>query len=78
VSIRGHTDSAPWSANAGTNNWRLSVERADVTRNFLEFRGVSAERFARIEGVADREPYIAKNGLDPRNRRISITLGWRQ
>jgi chemotaxis protein MotB len=78
VSIRGHTDSAPWSAQAGTNNWRLSVERADVTRNFLEFRGVSADRFARIEGVADREPYIAKNGLDPRNRRISITLGWRQ
>ena len=25
--IRGHTDAAPWSAGAGTNNWRLSVIR---------------------------------------------------
>lgn len=75
--IRGHTDSAPWSANAGTNNWRLSVERAEVTRQYFEFRGIAAERFARIEGVADREPYIPSDRLDPRNRRISITLGWR-
>lgn len=77
LSVRGHTDSAPWSAQAGTNNWRLSVERADVTRNFLEFQGVDANRFSRIEGVADREPYVPQNTRDPRNRRISITLGWR-
>lgn len=77
ISVRGHTDAAPWSAQAGTNNWRLSVERADVTRNFLEFRGVDANRFSRIEGVADREPYVPHNTRDPRNRRISITLGWR-
>ena len=75
--IRGHTDSAPWSANAGTNNWRLSVDRAEVTRQYFEFRGIAPERFFRIEGVADREPYIPSDRLDPRNRRISITLGWR-
>lgn len=75
--IRGHTDSAPWSAKAGTNNWRLSVERAEVVRNYLVFRGVASERVARIEGVADREPFITSNQFDPRNRRISITLGWR-
>ncbi|PZQ24191.1 MAG: flagellar motor protein MotB [Sphingopyxis macrogoltabida] len=74
--IRGHTDAAPWSAKAGTNNWRLSIDRAEVTRNYFEFRGVPAKRFARIEGVADREPYVASNPYDPRNRRISITLGW--
>lgn len=74
--IRGHTDSAPWTAKAGTNNWRLSVDRAEVTRNFLEYRGIASDRFSRIEGVADREPYIATNRFDPRNRRISITLGW--
>jgi chemotaxis protein MotB len=77
LSIRGHTDSAPWSEQSGNNNWRLSVERAEVTRNYLEFRGVSGDRFSRIEGVADREPYILNQPLDPRNRRISITLGWR-
>ncbi len=75
--IRGHTDSASWSANAGTNNWRLSVDRAEVTRQYFEFRGIAPERFFRIEGGADREPYIPSDRLDPRNRRISITLGWR-
>jgi len=75
--IRGHTDAAPWSAKSGTNNWRLSVDRAEVTRHYLEFRGILSERFARIEGVADREPYVPSDRFDPRNRRISITLGWR-
>src|SRR3546814_4448010 len=75
VMIRGHTDAAPWSAKSGTNNWRLSVDRAEVTRHYLEFRGILSERFARIEGVADREPYVPSDRFDPRNRRISITLG---
>lgn len=75
--IRGHTDAAPWSAKSGTNNWRLSVDRAEVTRNYLEYRGIDTNRFSRIEGVADREPYVPSNRFDPRNRRISITLGWR-
>ncbi|PAL22105.1 flagellar motor protein MotB [Sphingopyxis sp. GW247-27LB] len=74
--IRGHTDAAPWSAKSGTNNWRLSVERAEVTRQYLEYRGIASNRFSRIEGVADREPYVPSNRFDPRNRRISITLGW--
>ncbi|MBO9695698.1 MAG: OmpA family protein [Sphingopyxis sp.] len=78
VMIRGHTDAAPWSAKAGTNNWRLSVDRAEVTRHYLEFRGIASDRFSRIEGVADREPYVPADRFDPRNRRISITLGWRQ
>jgi len=77
VMVRGHTDAAPWSAKAGTNNWRLSVDRAEVTRHYMEFRGIASERFARIEGVADREPYVPSDRFDPRNRRISITLGWR-
>lgn len=77
VMIRGHTDAAPWSAKSGTNNWRLSVDRAEVTRHYLEFRGIASDRFSRIEGVADREPYVPSDRFDPRNRRISITLGWR-
>ncbi len=77
VMVRGHTDAAPWSAKSGTNNWRLSVDRAEVTRHYLEFRGIASDRFSRIEGVADREPYVPSDRFDPRNRRISITLGWR-
>ncbi|WP_447758094.1 flagellar motor protein MotB [Sphingopyxis fribergensis] len=77
VMIRGHTDAAPWSAGSGTNNWRLSVDRSEVVRHYLEYRGIASNRFARIEGVADREPYVPSDRFDPRNRRISITLGWR-
>jgi len=76
VMIRGHTDASPWSAKTGMNNWRLSVERAEVARQYLAFRGVGSDRFARIEGVADTEPYVPSDRFDPRNRRISVTLGW--
>jgi chemotaxis protein MotB len=74
--IRGHTDAAPYSRGQGMNNWKLSAERAEITRSIFAQKGVGPERFLRIEGVADREPYIAKDRFDPRNRRMSITLGW--
>ncbi len=35
-----------------------------------------AGRFNRIEGVADREPFIPSDRYDPRNRRMSITLAF--
>jgi chemotaxis protein MotB len=54
----------------------LSTARAEATRQALLIAGVAAPRFARIEGVADREPYVPGDRLDPRNRRMSITLGW--
>ncbi|KTE41074.1 MULTISPECIES: flagellar motor protein MotB [unclassified Sphingopyxis] len=76
VMIRGHTDASPWTAKTGMNNWRLSVERAEVARQYLAFRGIGSDRFARIEGVADTEPYVPSDRFDPRNRRISVTLGW--
>jgi chemotaxis protein MotB len=76
VMIRGHTDASPWTAKTGMNNWRLSVERAEVARQYLAYRGIGSDRFARIEGVADTEPYVPSDRFDPRNRRISVTLGW--
>ena len=72
--IRGHTDSAPYKSGGQTNNWQLSSARAEVTRRTLERRGVDRRRFARIEGVADTEPYIPGAPFDARNRRMSITL----
>jgi chemotaxis protein MotB len=77
IIIRGHTDAMPYSSRAGTNNWSLSSARAEATRAFLSRQGVELRRFVRIEGVADREPYYPEDRLDPRNRRMSITLGWR-
>jgi chemotaxis protein MotB len=74
--IRGHTDAMQYASDKAMNNWQLSANRAEATRAFLTMRGIANDRFMRIEGVADREPYIPSDAFDPRNRRMSITLGW--
>jgi len=76
VIVRGHTDALPYASGRTTNNWMLSTARAEATRRALHDQGVPVDRFARIEGVADREPYVPDNIYDPRNRRMSITLAW--
>lgn len=76
IAIRGHTDSLQY-ANQDMNNWKLAVYRAEATRAVLANKGIPADRFARLEGVADREPFVADDPKDPRNRRISITLFYR-
>jgi len=72
--VRGHTDALQWRGAVG-NNWSLSAGRAEATRQALIRHAIPAGRFRRIEGVADREPLVADNPADPRNRRISILLG---
>jgi chemotaxis protein MotB len=74
--VRGHTDATPYVANGAMNNWLLSTARAEATRQALALAGVGSGRFARIEGVADREPFNAADRFDPKNRRMSITLAW--
>ena len=76
VIVRGHTDALPYAAGRAVNNWTLSSARAEATRRALADSGVTPDRFARIEGVADREPFVATDRYDPRNRRMSITLAW--
>lgn len=73
--VRGHTDSLKWKSGGRANNWSLSAGRAEATRQALMRHGLQGARFDRIEGVADREPLIADNPADPRNRRISVTIG---
>ncbi len=72
--IRGHTDSLPYASGQSMNNWLLSSARAEATRQELVRRGVATGRTARIEGVADTEPYNPAEPMDDRNRRISITM----
>jgi len=74
LAIRGHTDSLGFAPDSVRNNWTLSTERADSTRQYLQSAGVASNRFARIEGVADTYPFVAANTADPRNRRVSITV----
>ena len=74
IAIRGHTDSVPFQSTDGRNNWSLSAERPEATRQILEKKGIPESRFTRIEGVADTDPANAKDPRDPRNRRMSITV----
>jgi chemotaxis protein MotB len=74
IAIRGHTDSVPFQNPDGRNNWSLSAERAEATRQILEKKGIPESRFTRIEGVADTDPANSKDPRDPRNRRMSITV----
>jgi chemotaxis protein MotB len=74
LSIRGHTDSLGFAPDSMRNNWSLSTERADATRQFMQSQGISPDRFSRIEGVADTNPKVPGNPADPRNRRVSITV----
>ncbi|MBB6123820.1 flagellar motor protein MotB [Sphingobium subterraneum] len=76
IIVRGHTDGLPYSSGRTMNNWLLSSSRADATREALAQFGTPNSRFAKIEGVADREPFIPGDIYDPRNRRMSIILAW--
>jgi len=74
VRIVGHTD----STGSDELNNRLSVERAQATRNYLVSRGVPAQQI-RTAGVGEHEP-VADNGTEAgraRNRRVEIFLGER-
>ncbi|PAX07964.1 flagellar motor protein MotB [Sphingomonas lenta] len=78
IMIRGHTDSVAYGDPRAMNNWLLASGRAEATRRRLLAGGIPERRFERIEGVADREPIIAKDPYDPRNRRVAITLLYRK
>ncbi|GAB3665685.1 OmpA family protein [Ramlibacter alkalitolerans] len=74
VRIIGHTD----STGSDELNNRLSVERAQATRNYLVSRGVSAAQI-QVAGRGEHEP-VADNTSDAgraRNRRVEIFLGER-
>jgi chemotaxis protein MotB len=78
IMVRGHTDSVPYGDPRAMNNWMLSSGRAEATRRRLAMGAVPEARFSRIEGVADREPLVTDDPADPRNRRVAITLLYRQ
>ncbi len=73
ISIAGHTDSTPFVVGSRRDNWLLSTERANTSREYLIKAGVAEKNIARVSGLADREPFAA-DPMDPRNRRISIVL----
>jgi len=71
IVVRGHTDARPFRGGT-SDNWTLSFQRAHATKNALVDGGVPERRFARVEGLADREPARPDDPLSEENRRIEI------
>ncbi len=71
VRVVGHTDNVGSEA---LNN-KLSVERADTVRNFLEDRGIAGSRVD-VAGRGEREPIASNDTAEGRgkNRRVEIFL----
>jgi chemotaxis protein MotB len=74
VTITGHTDSIPYPGGGRYTNWELSADRANSSRRQLVGDGIPESRFARVVGVADRDPLLPDQPTSPRNRRITIVL----
>jgi chemotaxis protein MotB len=74
VTITGHTDSIPYPGGGKYTNWELSADRANSSRRQLVGDGIPESRFARVVGVADRDPLLPDQPTSPRNRRITIVL----
>lgn len=74
LAIAGHTDGLGYAPDAKYGNWELSSDRANAARRELMAAGIPPTRIIRVEGRADLDHLVNDNALDPRNRRISITL----
>lgn len=74
VSIRGHTDSVPYSSSANYTNWELSSDRANASRRVMLNADFPKDRLNNVMGKADTELLITEDPTDPRNRRLTIIL----
>lgn len=72
VAITGHMRAQPVVLESNPI-WRLTSERAQITRQLLEAAGLKATRIHRVTGHADRKP-VASNPMAVRNNRIELVL----
>jgi chemotaxis protein MotB len=72
--IEGHTDSTPYSSDAGYSNWDLSADRANSARRLLQQDGVRVNQVTQVRGYADQMLRMKNNPTDPSNRRVSILV----
>ncbi len=73
IIVRGYTDNKPYHSTR-YDNWRLSLDRAQVTHYMLVRGGLADARIGHIEGYADRDARTAGDPASPNNRRIEILL----
>ena len=78
ISLAGHTDTTPYVAVGGYNNWDLSTDRANSARRALESGGLAADKISRVVGLSSSVLFDKENARDPINRRISIIVMTRE
>ena len=74
IGLSGHTDSTPYSSDAGYSNWELSADRANASRRALVVGGLADEKILRVVGLAAAAPLDRADPFNPINRRISIIV----
>ncbi|WP_051971681.1 flagellar motor protein MotB [Massilia sp. 9096] len=74
ISLSGHTDSTPYSTQAGYSNWELSADRANASRREMIHGGLSEDKILRVVGLASAANLDVKDPFNPINRRISILV----
>ncbi len=72
VAVAGHLATGD-VGRSGPDPWRLSSDRAQLTREFLDAAGVADGRMQRVTGRSDRSP-VVDDPRENRNRRVEITL----
>jgi chemotaxis protein MotB len=75
VSIEGHTDSRLYGSET-YSNWELSVDRANAARRIMCENGLGPHQVAQVRGYADQQLRHPDAPEDPRNRRISLIVGY--
>ncbi|WP_417669107.1 MotB family protein [Roseibium sp.] len=73
IVIKGHTDARPFKTKR-YDNWRLSSARAHMALYMLTRGGVTADRFSRVEGYADRDLKTPADPYAAANRRVEILI----
>lgn len=73
IVVEGHTDAIQFPR-PGYSNWELSADRANAARRVLEAAEIPSSRVTGVRGLADRDPRLPAQPLDPSNRRITILL----
>ena len=73
VAVRGHTDGRPFKG-GGSDNWRLSMSRAQSAYYMLLRGGLDEARVSQVSGFADRRLQVPEDPFADANRRIEILL----
>ena len=74
VTIEGHTDAHPFSAQKGYSNWELSADRANAARRLMGANGLRDDQVTQVRGFAAQRLRTKDDPNDPSNRRISIIV----